>query len=317
MTASATAGTPPLLVYIGGSGRSGSTLLDLLLGNHSRIQSLGEFDFFDRYAHGIAQHFCTCGVPVPQCPFWLNVQDTMRETGQSDAPTLATSHATFAPLSYRSPRKFVEAFALISGSRTLYSLASAFVRDHLLAARESMRWYDAVRHATGKPIIVDSSKGAARFKTLYLLDPLNTRMIFLLRDGRAVANSLMKLSHTKGKPLTIEQAARTWKRHVSNALWVRLSVPTRSMLTVRYEELCTSAEPVLRAICDFIGVGFEPAMLELNKNVAHIVGGNPMRMRRDESAIALDERWRQELTTENLNVFDRIAGKLNRKLGYF
>jgi hypothetical protein len=40
-------------------------------------------------------------------------------------------------------------------------------------------------------------------------------------------------------------------------------------------------------------------------------------MRFDRSSeIRLDERWRTHLSTENLQIFERLAGALNRKYGY-
>jgi hypothetical protein len=36
----------------------------------------------------------------------------------------------------------------------------------------------------------------------------------------------------------------------------------------------------------------------------------------DTSEIRLDDRWRDNLTKTDLQEFDRIAGKLNRSLGY-
>ena len=49
-------------VYISSAAYSGSTLLDLLLGSHSRIESLGEISFL---AQDLAvNNRCTCGTPV-------------------------------------------------------------------------------------------------------------------------------------------------------------------------------------------------------------------------------------------------------------
>jgi hypothetical protein len=61
----------PVLVYIASDARSGSTLLDQLLGGHPAAVSVGELcrlsDFVRRGDR------CTCGEPVHECPFWAPV----------------------------------------------------------------------------------------------------------------------------------------------------------------------------------------------------------------------------------------------------
>jgi hypothetical protein len=37
---------------------------------------------------------------------------------------------------------------------------------------------------------------------------------------------------------------------------------------------------------------------------------------KDKISIALDERWKQKLSDENRNIFERIAGAVNKTLGY-
>ena len=58
-------------VYICSAGHSGSTLLDLLLGSHSRIASLGEID---QLSKNIALNtLCACGEPVRSCVLWRDI----------------------------------------------------------------------------------------------------------------------------------------------------------------------------------------------------------------------------------------------------
>ena len=63
---------PEQLAFIGGSGRSGSTMLDLLLGNSPYVQSTGEIMRLSLYAR-TAQP-CTCGALLQDCEFWSRVQ---------------------------------------------------------------------------------------------------------------------------------------------------------------------------------------------------------------------------------------------------
>ena len=69
----------PLTVYLAGSGRSGSTLLDLLLNNSEYVQSLGEVHRLNMIAKS-GQDVCMCGQPIMACPFWSKVQSEAQAT---------------------------------------------------------------------------------------------------------------------------------------------------------------------------------------------------------------------------------------------
>jgi hypothetical protein len=60
------------LVYILSNGRSGTTLLDLLLGAHPRVWTVGEVQNLPwemRYPRAP----CGCGNPVQESPFWAPI----------------------------------------------------------------------------------------------------------------------------------------------------------------------------------------------------------------------------------------------------
>src|SRR5918999_551571 len=86
---------PVKVLKITGLGRSGSTILDVVLGNHPEIESVGEVMNLIRTGwisqeslHGIPQKrlrrpICTCGkrldvlyvdTPEEACPFWSGVR---------------------------------------------------------------------------------------------------------------------------------------------------------------------------------------------------------------------------------------------------
>jgi len=64
------------LLYIGSSSHSGSTLLDLLLGSHPQIESVGEAKKIapvaQRWRAG-ERPLCTCRKPIGECNFWGDV----------------------------------------------------------------------------------------------------------------------------------------------------------------------------------------------------------------------------------------------------
>ena len=63
----------PTVVYITSRGHSGSTLLSLILGGHSRVVSGGELKMLINAK--AESKLCSCHFVTPaQCPFWSQVQ---------------------------------------------------------------------------------------------------------------------------------------------------------------------------------------------------------------------------------------------------
>ncbi len=67
------------ILYIIGSGHSGSTLLDMLLGGHSKIVGVGEFRMFSNQKQKLENQICTCGKKILDCSFWKKVSQTIEE----------------------------------------------------------------------------------------------------------------------------------------------------------------------------------------------------------------------------------------------
>jgi hypothetical protein len=75
--AAASPAVPATLVLIASAGHSGSTLLDLLLGNHSMVSSAGEMNRLSLHA---PDRVCACGATVTACPYWNQVRGAITRT---------------------------------------------------------------------------------------------------------------------------------------------------------------------------------------------------------------------------------------------
>lgn len=305
--------TAPLLVFVAGPGRSGSTLTDLLLNNHPDVQSLGEIHRLNLYARTNPEP-CTCGRPVSECPFWLSVEAALRRRLGSapDAPLLRDHEMMLEPSKVGPIASLVQKALLIQGSRTLYrTLLPLVAPAHRRAASNSLDWYDAVREVTGCPVVVDSTKDPRRLKTLFFADPDRFRCLYMIRDGRAIT-----ASRIRREGCSMEYAARNWVAYHQRTRHALRGIPRRLVHEVRYEALCRDPSGTMREVFRFLGLPFDESMLELRKDEAHNIGGNPMRFRSGETGIRIDEQWRQQLSTDDLQSFDRVAGRWNRDLGY-
>jgi hypothetical protein len=76
------------LIYIGGYGRSGSTLLEYLLTASPKIVACGEVSSALRTPAKKAKK-CTCGRPVSACPVWSRFQEQRRNAWTHQDLTLA------------------------------------------------------------------------------------------------------------------------------------------------------------------------------------------------------------------------------------
>ena len=85
-------------------------------------------------------------------------------------------------------------------------------------------------------------------------------------------------------------------------------------MEVRYEELCANPSGDLTKFFRFLGVDPNKINLEFRSCEQHIIG-NGMRLD-SSSVIHVDERWKTYLSVNDLEVFDKEAGQLNKNYVY-
>ena len=304
------------MAYILSASHSGSTLLAMLLGAHPeactvgelRAPSMGDTDTYQ----------CSCGRRIKDCEFWIKVSQTMKRKGIADFDITHAStsifevnnpylHRLLAPLQ-RGP--------VLELARDLALACSGEWRRHLTNVQDrNAALVEVLQELTGAKIIIDSSKSVLHLKYLIRKPSLKIKVVRLIRDGRAVSLSL--IGHgLKGstRQETIVAAAREWRRSNEAAELLLNRLPSSEWLGIQYEDLCLQPEPTMRRICQFLGLDSELINLDFRSREQHVLG-NEMRLR-STSEIRLDERWRKQLSTEDLSAFDRVAADLNRKYGY-
>ena len=121
--------------------------------------------------------------------------------------------------------------------------------------------YGAVAEAGGGRFGGDKSPNDLKFTRILLTADLfgeDLPVIHVVRDVRDVMASFQDLGWAEGIP---EGLVRFW---VANNLMVQANVPRRQSpyLLVRYEDVVTDPEGQFRAMCDLLGVDFDPGMLD-------------------------------------------------------
>lgn len=320
------------IIFIIGCGHSGSTLLDMCLGGHPDMSSLGETGFLYPYAHKKSnKDLCTCGAPIHTCPFWTKVSEELAKQMNLPAddvfknlPLTRLDHVLVdedgiyrdrLPSDVPAKMTILRKISLALGCKhtmKFFSLFSQEMRDYFSYAKNRYILYDAVAKAHNTPVLIDSSKTPGIVAEAWMAQPkhIDTRFIHMLRDGRAVcASSMRRLG------LTMTEAATRWLgEHKKREIAFR-SVPQNQMYTLRYEEFCTDPTKELQSLCQWLGHDFDAQMLNFRED-RHNVGGNPARFKKEETDIHLDEKWKTSLNEEDLETFYRLTGHKNEELGY-
>jgi len=321
------------LAYVLAASHSGSTLLCMLLGSHPQIATIGEMKLSPTALGDLKLYRCSCGQLIQKCHFWQKVKETMTDRGfdfdlncaGTDYRIVESRYAKrcLGPIHRGRLLEILRDTALVMSSCWREQLPKIHKRNAALAS--------TVSEITGADIVIDSSKIGLRLKYLLKNPELDVKVIRLIRDGRAVALTYMDPARfadakdptmraggmggdRENEQLPMVKAAHAWRRCVEEAENILQCLAPSQWIEIRYEELCEDVSNTLRGVFVFLGVDPQEYKTDFRSIAQHVVG-NGMRLD-STSEIRLDERWRQKLTEHDLEIFDDIAGKMNRQYGY-
>lgn len=298
------------VLYIAGYGRSGSTVLDIILGNHSGITGVGEVTFMWGH-HSGTNRKCSCGMPYGKCRFW-------KDFFPSGSPT---SDLT------RLVRK-VEKLSFIP--RLLLGWVTKKDRDAYRTCQA--RLFDQVVSHVGKPIVVDSSKSAwkaaGRFLALCRLAGQDVYVLHLVRNGLATMESLTVTGSNRALkgyiPAPKWAGLRSALGWVSTNVWTSLLsrvMPENRYMLLFYEDLVADPATALRKIGRFCGFDPEELVTRVNRNddfqVGHRVGGNRVTQQSKIKLLTGSSPYHGDtLKLSHRLVFGVTGGWLNHHYGY-
>jgi hypothetical protein len=277
------------VIYLAGWGRSGSTVLDAILGTLPGFVSVGELrSLWDVDALGRWQ--CSCGTPVLECSQWGTVlRDLFDEFGfesTADVRKLRDEETRTRHL----PRLAVHIRRSIPESK---------YRAVLLDL------YRTVLKVTGGRVIVDSSKHPADALLLSSSPEVQLTVVHVVRDPRASAYSWSRPDASGGS----RELLPTYSPLVSSSWWSAWNVAIEVLLRprlgdryirVRYEDLMAAPRRQLESLVRMLGA--EPEALPFVDDTSislrrhHLVQGNPRRHVSGTIALAPDERWKQSMS---------------------
>ena len=301
------------VLYIVGFRRTGSTLLDIVLGSHSEIESTWELARIS-HCYWIHNRYCSCGKRTYSCPFWSQVRQTWIErVGKEGAAEYAKLQEVFH--SYRTlPRMLIEKYRPSPQFREYASLNRAL--------------FDAIREVSGKPVVLDSSKNRVRALAFSMTPGIDLHLVHLVRDARGVAAS-QKKSFQKNERAGISREHKAQSVWSSSILWVAANLLSEFVCSqldqsktvrVRYEDFISAPKYVLDSIGRLVHLDLTEVTEAISAGeamqVGHNVGGNHLRMKdnvRMEPAVG---RWKGALSAREQEVIWLLTGWLMKRYGY-
>ncbi len=306
------ASDPLRIVYIGGQGRSGTTLLERALGELPGVVGVGEtVHLWDRGLRD--DDLCGCGKPFGSCPFWQDVG----ETAFGGWDSLDADEAV--ALRFAVDRNRYVPFMLRPG------LSPSYQRRHAQYLGRIARLYHAIAEVSGARTIIDSSKHASYALMLAQVPGIELRVLHVVRDSRAVAHAWTKnvaRPEAGGIPMPVygpAKAAVLWD--VQNSIIERLG-HHHPYLRVRYEDFVEAPKDSLLAVAGFAGVADDADVLQfldgdtLTVGPSHTVAGNPMRFVSGDITIRSDQSWRDDMPTSRRRFVSALTLPLQRHYGY-
>lgn len=304
------------VLFIGGLGRSGSTLVEKMLNELPGTFAVGET--IHLWERGIRDaERCGCGEPFADCAHWSAVGErAFGGWAQVDLDRIIALRWQI-DRSRRLPRILAtHRKGSLAGDDKVYV---DHLRRVLLAGAEQ----------AGHPqVLLESSKHLST-ATLLTLDPaLDVRVLHLTRDPRGVAYSWTKeVDRPEAGPdavMPIYRPERTAFRWVSDNLGFRVlaraGVPT---MTLRYEDVLEAPAETIRQIGQFAGLpvanddlGFLDGDRVTLVTPMHSIAGNPLRFGGTELTLRLDDAWKQKLDRRSQHIVTAITAPALRRFGY-
>ena len=301
----------PTVVYVAGFGRSGSTLVERLLGESSGFTCLGEVVHL--WERGItADERCACGEPFSRCPTWQ-----------------AIGELAFGGWHTIDVARVLELRASVDRQRRIPITAlpgtTPRVRDSLI---EYTAYYAAIYRAaaelSGSSVVVDSSKHTSLAFALSHNADIDLRVLHLVRDPRAVAYSWSK--DVARPEVAADQPPASMPRYsaaASSRRWLTSNLLVEALRTrhvpiarIQYEDLVRSPAATLAAAAAALDlplppdVAIEDGAVELED--LPLGRRNPMRFATGTVQLREDDTWTRAMPRGQSRLVTGITSPLHR-----
>jgi hypothetical protein len=268
--------------FIIGSGRSGTTLLRMILASHSRLSIPPETWYLLRLGELL-------DIRRPLTP-----DEIVRVT------QIMTDHYRWADMNFDAS-DFRRQVADL-GTPYLRDVVELVYQNHLHVEHKS-RWGDKT-----PGYIEIAPQLAALFP--------GAKFVHFVRDGRDVAKSFQSL---RWAGRWLHDNTREWVEAMDyNQRWIH-STLSGQIFQARYEDLVLDTERTIREICKFLGEEFEPGMLSWQEKVDGLMPAREVKIHEKLKHIPDSTfifRWKREMSIREMLVSEAFMGNHLGALGY-
>ena len=235
------------MVFVVGNSRSGTTMMGRILGKHPSVYTFGELHFFGQL----------CAPPFSS------------ESGHEEIERLASQLHCVQREGYRThgnPRRFLSEARTFLESLTAYPETQAALFEVFL---------HRVAAENGRTIPCDQTpRNVFYIEDILRLYP-NARIINMIRDPRDVLLSQKKKWKRRflgGSDMPMKETFRDWMNYhpiTISYIW-RTAVTAAEqflqherVISIYFEELLAHPEVTVKRLCDFVGITYTQAMLQV------------------------------------------------------
>jgi hypothetical protein len=202
--------------------------------------------------------------------------------------------------------------------------------DNVNAADAIRAFYMLYAEREGKSRYGDKTPGYIREMMRIQRVLPEARFVHIIRDGRDVSLSHMRMNWG---PENYAESAQLWVERITKAR--RQAPKVNHYMEVHFEDLVRDTEGVLRRVCEFVDLEFDPCMLDYHERaeerLAEKARDLPRKNRPTQTAEArMDSHrlakeppredrlglWREKMSEAEIAEYEEIAGPLLVELGY-
>jgi len=296
------------VLYIAGGWRSGSTLIDNLLGQMEGFFSVGEIYYI--WDHNlIGGRICGCGRPFRECEVWRGV---MAEA--------------FGGMERVSAREMVRLRNRGARTRHLPLVATlSLLSNRLNGYLDNLeRLYQGIASSTGSRVVVDSSKLILYGYLLGTLPSVDLRVVHLVRDSRAFTHSWMRKKYQPDLNVFLPRygpvhSALLWDA-TNLAAEAFLRKPPEHYMRLRYEDFIVRPRKAVARMLELVEENprqlpfVDDHTVELGTN--HTVSGNPGRFDTGTIELRPDREWKDRMPRSARRTATALTLPLLWRYGY-
>jgi hypothetical protein len=297
------------VLYIAGFERSGSTILNRVLGQIENFVAWGELR--DIWEHGkIENRFCTCGAPYLNCKAWSNILDAEFDNGLGLTPyhMLQLKRRTRATVLLKSLGPWGN---------------SVFQRASTKYAIELDSLYTSIQNKTNSQVIVDSTKASWYGSVLSELPNIDLYTVHVVRDPRGVYYSLQRRKEQGDSACQWYSPLHAFLSWSLKNVGVEfpLNISSQRYLRVRYEDFIAFSEASVKKVLKLIGESQSKLPFVRKSTVKmgldHIITGSPSScFDTGEVELRNDDKWKQDLSAKDEALVSTLTLPLLKKYGY-